>query len=787
LKKLLIKNRSTVFNSWLLSYIFVLFVPIAVSSFIYVKAVDIVKEQVNLTNKALLKQVQENLDSQMKDAMRIAYQIYLNPRLHSAMYYKGELSTSQRYAMFGIIDDLKSYQTLNSAIENIYIYFKNADLVLSTSVLNSPEDFFKIYHSNKNMSYEQWFKEISSSSKLKYITLESLTNSEEDDTPPIRTIAAIQPLPVGSKGDSPATLVILMDEKRFSNAIQGTKLVKQGEVCIIDDQNNIMASTSAMHTFNESISYDKLESDVIRDYVDANNSKVTVSCIASSFLRWKYISIVPENIFMDKVHYIRRLTIVSMLVCMIIGIVIAYLFSKKNYGPLNRLLDKATDVYKGHYEGAKNEFKFIENSMDNAIRERKIIDEILEHQNKVLKYNYLVRLIKGRIDSSIPMETSLASYGLSFFKEYFSVMIFYIEDYESFFSKELDKDISIEEKLKLVEFLFTNVVEDVVGKESQVHVVEVDGIICCLLNYDAENEHKAKDKLLEVARFSQSFIQEKLHIYFSVAISGNHREVRNINVAYQEALEAMEYRMINGFSTILCYSDIKVTENRYKYPLETEQMLINFTKAGDFEKAEAIVNEVFNENFTGNKLSIEMTKCLIFDIVGTLVKTIAEVKNNKENPFVEELYPIERLTKCANIVDMKKELISILNTVCNHVNKNKKKHNIVLRDEIIDFVNNNYYNVDLDVSMIANKFDLNQSYLSTFFKESFGQGLLEYINKVRIDNSKILLKQRSISIVDTASKVGFYNSNAFIRAFKKYEGITPGKYKEIFYGLEDKV
>jgi len=26
--------------------------------------------------------------------------------------------------------------------------------------------------------------------------------------------------------------------------------------------------------------------------------------------------------------------------------------------------------------------------------------------------------------------------------------------------------------------------------------------------------------------------------------------------------------------------------------------------------------------------------------------------------------------------------------------------------------------------------------------------------------------------------VGFYNSAAFIRVFKKYEGITPGKYKE---------
>ena len=35
-----------------------------------------------------------------------------------------------------------------------------------------------------------------------------------------------------------------------------------------------------------------------------------------------------------------------------------------------------------------------------------------------------------------------------------------------------------------------------------------------------------------------------------------------------------------------------------------------------------------------------------------------------------------------------------------------------------------------------------------------------------------------ISIKDIARQVGYLDSKALIRAFRKYEGITPGKYKE---------
>jgi len=55
--------------------------------------------------------------------------------------------------------------------------------------------------------------------------------------------------------------------------------------------------------------------------------------------------------------------------------------------------------------------------------------------------------------------------------------------------------------------------------------------------------------------------------------------------------------------------------------------------------------------------------------------------------------------------------------------------------------------------------------------------MLDAINRVRLARAKELLARDGVSIAEAAVRVGYYNSNAFIRTFKKYEGITPGQYK----------
>ena len=72
---------------------------------------------------------------------------------------------------------------------------------------------------------------------------------------------------------------------------------------------------------------------------------------------------------------------------------------------------------------------------------------------------------------------------------------------------------------------------------------------------------------------------------------------------------------------------------------------------------------------------------------------------------------------------------------------------------------------------------LHPSYFSTVFKNAAGLSFKEYLNKVRIEESKILLQNTDFSIIDIAVAVGFEDQSYFSKVFKKYTGTTPKQFR----------
>lgn len=99
-----------------------------------------------------------------------------------------------------------------------------------------------------------------------------------------------------------------------------------------------------------------------------------------------------------------------------------------------------------------------------------------------------------------------------------------------------------------------------------------------------------------------------------------------------------------------------------------------------------------------------------------------------------------------------------------------------LIDESIRFIENNYKD-NLLIKDIARMHNFNECYFSRLFKKFTGLCPREYVIRVRIDRSKHLLKNSTLSIGEIALEVGFENVNNFIRDFKKYAGTTPLKFR----------
>ena len=69
--------------------------------------------------------------------------------------------------------------------------------------------------------------------------------------------------------------------------------------------------------------------------------------------------------------------------------------------------------------------------------------------------------------------------------------------------------------------------------------------------------------------------------------------------------------------------------------------------------------------------------------------------------------------------------------------------------------------------------------LSTLFKQKTGMKFIDYLNEVRIEKSKELLKDSNRKMYQISKAVGYDNPKYFFRIFKKKTGMTPEQYREI--------
>jgi hypothetical protein len=123
----LFKKRS-VFLSWLVSYLIILIVPVLFSITVYNESEKIIHNEINRANAAILKQVQQSIDSRMSSIESMAMDLALNNRIKAVLYPKS-IDTFYRYQLIEIISKELRYNNIaNDFIDTSYIYLKNSNI-----------------------------------------------------------------------------------------------------------------------------------------------------------------------------------------------------------------------------------------------------------------------------------------------------------------------------------------------------------------------------------------------------------------------------------------------------------------------------------------------------------------------------------------------------------------------------------------------------------------------------------------------------------------------------------
>lgn len=88
-----------------------------------------------------------------------------------------------------------------------------------------------------------------------------------------------------------------------------------------------------------------------------------------------------------------------------------------------------------------------------------------------------------------------------------------------------------------------------------------------------------------------------------------------------------------------------------------------------------------------------------------------------------------------------------------------------------------YRNTNLKVIDIAAYFGYHEKYLSQLFQKMVGLSLKQYIIQEKLELAKFLLTDTNDTITSISQQLGFHDSHAFMKLFKKQTGITATAYR----------
>jgi transcriptional regulator GlxA family with amidase domain len=89
------------------------------------------------------------------------------------------------------------------------------------------------------------------------------------------------------------------------------------------------------------------------------------------------------------------------------------------------------------------------------------------------------------------------------------------------------------------------------------------------------------------------------------------------------------------------------------------------------------------------------------------------------------------------------------------------------------------YQADVVIRGLAERFKLSVRSLNRRFKLATNTSPLQYLQNLRIEHAKELLKQSNLAVSEVADMVGYQDASYFTSLFKKATAVTPIEYRSL--------
>lgn len=293
----------------------------------------------------------------------------------------------------------------------------------------------------------------------------------------------------------------------------------------------------------------------------------------------------------------------------------------------------------------------------------------------------------------------------------------------------------------------------------------------------------AKGNFIDTLNARGLQLVDKLHerhgLEVFVAISRPHPGIEGIPEAHQEILEINNYRAVMGIDVpLLCYHDFEMAEaDSVSYSqLRLEQKYLGSVELGEYEQARQLLKSMIDQEFRQTIPSLFSLRYRLSAKLGLLLITLEKFQTQEQPAIFDEVLALQKaLTQDDLTLEMLRKKIDL---IFDHIAAFlAQQHTPKWLSPLLRYVEEHYTCAELNVASICDSFGLSPSYLTREVKRCTGSGLLDLLQKKRLDRA-IALIGGGAGIAQAAEQSGFGDTRSMRRAFQKYIHTTPQQYLE---------
>jgi two-component system response regulator YesN len=200
--------------------------------------------------------------------------------------------------------------------------------------------------------------------------------------------------------------------------------------------------------------------------------------------------------------------------------------------------------------------------------------------------------------------------------------------------------------------------------------------------------------------------------------------------------------------------------------------VVNYIQAYNRNKIADTLREL-EHNLYHTDMSTDEEKNFLMDLYLQIKERISYLYKTSNIPFMANSEAVNFIKQSYYLY----EIIAFLSTQFEMIMSSigySSKDSII--DDIVHYIDHNY-SENITLENIAPLFGYNSSYLGKIFSKKMGINFNSYLDNIRIEHSKELLKGDKTQVYKIAELVGYRNVDYFHIKFKKNTGITPAEFR----------